>query len=193
MPRFLVLFVALLVAATHGLAAPAQDARSVLDGVSNVQWQVTPSQAMADPNEKTTVVWVGRVLDLVPSQGEGGETILDFYCSFMPLANQSPEGLAQPIATRPETNQIFLVSIRSPAFPIEQAKKLRLELKEKTHFVVVAGWPFQVARYGDHPVVQIGAYKAIFSDKLVFTTVPSAAQPGGQPGPAAKSAAGRLP
>ena len=185
MRKLLLLIAALWAVPVHSFASPTQDAQSVLEGVSNIQWLVTPAQAMSELNEKTTVVWVGRVLDLVPSHQPNGETILDFYCAFLPLQNPSAKGLVQPIVTKPETEQVFLVSLRSPAFPIEQATKLRLELKEKTHFVVVAGWPFQVAQYGNHPIVQIGAYKAIFSDKLALTTMPSAstsaAQPGGSP------------
>ena len=181
MRSLLLAAIALWAFSVQSVASPAQDPLSVLEGVSHIQWQLTPAEAISQLKNEPNVVWVGRVVELVASRKPNGETVLDFYCAFIPLQNPSPEGLAEPIATKPETEQVFLVSIRSPAMPIEQANKLSVELKEKPHFAVASGSPIQLTRYNNREVVQIGVHKVIFSDKLVLKVMPNANASAAQP------------
>lgn len=157
---------AALVVLSAVAAEPRTDPVSVLDGVTGIDWSVGPSDFVGRKRGDATVVWLGRILEMLPYANARGETVLDFYCAYIPLTNPSPDGLATPILVKLETDQLFLVSIRSPKLPLEQARKLSREVREKVHYALIAGQTIQLRSYHGRPVVLVGAYKAIFSDKL---------------------------
>lgn len=147
-------------------ADPGNDPVSVLEGVTGIDWSVSPSDFVGRKRDDAKVVWLGRVLEMVPYVNARGETVLDFYCAYIPLTNPSPDGLATPILVKLETDQLFLVSIRSPKLPLAQARKLSQEVQAKVHHALIAGQTIQLRNYHGRPVVLVGAYKAMFSDRF---------------------------
>lgn len=163
-----------LAALAQGRPAPAGATHptNIVDGLGGIEWAWTPRETVATLQAKATlqptVVWVGRVVDVRVGRPVGGEadSVLEFLAAFMPYVRPGPEALSPPVRLRPETGEMFVVSLRSPRAEEALIRNLRQSMLDQTHYTVVVGEPKFVGSYGRQQAIFLQTRRATVSQQL---------------------------
>ncbi len=136
-------------------------------GRSDIKWAATPQDYPKSISEKDSILWVGPIEDINAYVNDQKETVIEFLCRHLSLVTSGPAGVVEPIQTQDRQTGFFVITIRSPKMPLQQALDLREGNKKKRHFAAVLGEPvdrrfFTVGR----SAVYVHSEKAAMSDTL---------------------------
>ena len=139
---------------------------------ADIKWAATPQDYPKSISAKDSVLWVGPIEDINAYVNEQKETVIEFLCRHLSLVKPEPAGVVEPIQAQDRQTGFFVISIRSPKMPLQQALDLREENKKKRHFAAVLGEPvdrrfFTVGRLA----VYVHSEKAAMSDTLRVSIV----------------------
>jgi hypothetical protein len=155
-------------------AAPAGavNPSNIIDGIGGIEWAWTPRETVATMLAKATmqptVAWIGRITDVRVGRAVTGEadSVLEFLAAFMPYAKPGPDALNPPVRVRPETGELFVVSLRSPRAEDALIRNLRQSMLDQTHYTVVVGEPRFTAPFGRHQAIFLQTRRATVSQQL---------------------------
>ena len=159
-------------AQTRQTPAGAVDPSNIIDGLGGIEWAWTPRETVATMLAKATVqptvAWTGRIVDVRAGRAVSGEadSVLEFLAAFMPYARPGPAALTPPVRLRPETGELFVVSLRSPRTEDVLIRNLRQSMLDQTHYTVVVGEPRFVGPYGRHQAIFLQTRRATVSQQL---------------------------
>lgn len=163
---------AAVLAQTRSAPAGAVDPSHIVDGLGGIEWAWTPRETVATMLAKATlqptVAWIGRIVDVRAGRAVTGEadSVLEFLAAFMPYAKPGPEALTPPVRLRPETGELFVVSLRSPRTEEVLIRNLRQSMLDQTHHTVVVGEPRFIAPFGRHQAIFLQTRRATVTQQL---------------------------
>ncbi|MFT5594289.1 MAG: hypothetical protein ACI8SR_002678 [Oceanicoccus sp.] len=87
------------------------------------------------PNAKENI-WFGWVEASKAYEGKNKETVLEFFCHRMKLAEGQAINKENTILALPDSNteEHFVATLRTPSMPVDKANELMAKMQTTTHF-----------------------------------------------------------
>lgn len=133
---------------------------------SGIKWDASPIDYPKQVSSKDSILWVGSIEDINAYINDQKETVIEFLCRHLSLIKSGPAGITEPLQVNDRQSGYFVISIRSPAMPLDKALELREENKKKRHFAAVLGEPVDRRFFSGHLAVYVHSEKAMMSDTL---------------------------
>lgn len=151
------------------VALPAMAADTITDwatGRADIAWAATPTNYQESVTTGDSVLWVGPIEETNVYFDDQDEIVIEFLCRNLSLDDSSPGVIGDPIQVKDMSTGYFVVSIRAPSLPVEQAHKYCADAKETTHYVAVLGVPVGPSSSFGETAIYVQSEKTLMSDKL---------------------------
>ena len=150
-------------------ALPAMASDTITDWSadrSDIAWEATPLnyQDKVDPDDN--VLWIGPIVETNVYFDDNNELVMEFLCRNLPLANTNLGMIVDPIQVKDLSTGYFVVSLRAPSLPIEQALDYCTKIKGTPHIVAVLGLPVGPSSSFGESAIYVQSEKMVMSDKL---------------------------
>ena len=135
-------------------------------GQTSIVWGAIPRDYPEKVTSKDSIVWIGVIEDAAAYINDQKETVIEFLCRNMLFERPGPESLTEPIRIKDSDSGYFVISLRSPSLPLEQAKDYKEEVRKVRHYAAVLGEPVDRRNFSGRSAVYVHSQKAEMSDKL---------------------------